>query len=431
MEFIIALILLVILLILGVPIPFGFLATAIYLILYLGYDPSFLVPYGFGSLNNTLLLTIPLFILAGELMESGGIAKRLINFINLFVGKIKGGLGIATVIACAVFGAISGSATAALTSIGRLMHPRLVESGYSRGFAAALVSSSSILSMLIPPSIVMILYAWMGNQSVLATFLATIGPGLILVFLLSLINVLYFNKRVVNYLESESVPEVKNRKIVKEGLSALPAILMPIIILGGIYGGIMTPTEAAAVVVVYAIPVGLWVYKQLTKRKFFDSVISAANTTGIIMVMIYGIMILSRIVTMENVPKRLTDLLLSITDNTIILLLLINLILIVVGMFMDDTAAVLLATPILLPIVVELGIDPVHFAAIIAVNLGVGLLTPPAAPILYLGGRVTNTKIKELLKPTFVLILFAWLPTLIITTYIPEVALFLPKLVLN
>lgn len=432
MELLIGALILLVTLVIGIPVPFVFIITTIYLILTLGYDPSFLIPYGFSQLNNTVLLAIPLFIMAGRLMDTGGIAKRIVDFTETIVGKIKGGLGVVTVVACGIFGAISGSAAAALSSIGPVIMPRLIRSGYSRGFAVSLISSASVLGLLIPPSAIMILYAWIGNQSVLRSFLATVVPGIILAVLLSIINLIYMKRQNIDEVDVQYLNEEPFfTRFRKTGIAAIPGLMLPFIVLGGIYGGMMTPTEAAAISVLYAIPVGFFIYKELNFKSLYDGLVEAAVTTGVIMIMLYAIMLLSRIFITEDVPGMLTSTLLSITDNTIILLLMINLFLIVIGMLMDDVSAVLLSTPILLPLVVELGIDPIHFAAIIGVNLGLGLLTPPTAPLLYLGSRMGKTPVAEMLKPTLILIVFAWLPTLLITTYVPEVALFLPELLLK
>ena len=423
---------LIVALFVGIPVPFVFIITTIYFIITLGYEPSFLIPYGFSQLNNTVLLAIPLFIMAGRLMDTGGIARRIVDFVETIVGKIKGGLGVVTVVACAVFGAISGSAAAALSSIGPVIMPRLEKNGYSKGFAAALIANASVLGLLIPPSAVMILYAWIGNQSVLRSFLATVGPGIVLAILLSIINLIYMKRRKI----TDDVPSTLNqesfgKRFKKTGVAAIPGLLMPFIVLGGIYGGIMTPTEAAAISVLYAIPVGFWIYKELDLKSFFSGLVEAAVTTGVIMIMLYAIMLLSRVFITEDLPGMLTGALLSITENEIILLLMVNLFLVVIGMLMDDVSGVLLSTPILLPLVVEMGVDPIHFAAIIGVNLGMGLLTPPTAPLLYLGSRMGKTPVAHMFGPTLIIILFAWLPTLILTTYVPQLSLFLPNLLLG
>lgn len=208
---------------------------------------------------------------------------------------------------------------------------------------------------------------------------------------------------------------------------AIPAMVAPIIILGGIYGGFLTPTEAAAVSVIYTIPVGIWFYKGLNGKTFRESLIIAGTTAGVIMIMLLSVMMLSRLYIMENVPQMILNAMTSVTDNTVILILMVNLFLIIIGMLMDDTSAILLTTPILLPVVIQLGVDPVHFAAIMGVNLGLGCVTPPTAPFLYLGSRIGNAPIGEMMGPTMWFIAFAWIPTLALTTFFPGLSLFLPR----
>jgi len=428
----ISFIIILIILIIGVPVPLAFFISTIYLIFALGYDPIFLIPYGFGKISNIVLLAVPLFIIAGGLMDKGGIGEKIIDLTELFVRKIKGGLGVVAVVASAIFGSISGSSAAVLTAIGSIMLPRLAKNGYPRGFASALIANASVLGLFIPPSALMILYAWVSNQSVLASFLATIVPGLILMVLLSIINVVYIRKKGIEEKEvaEKELPPFKI-ELRKRSLAATPGLVLPLIVLGGIYGGIMTPTEAAAIAVLYAIPVGFWIYKGLNRKIFFQTLIEAATTTGVVMIMLFGIMLLSRIYVTEGLSNTLTNILLGITENKVLILLMINVILLIIGMIMDDVSAISLATPIMLPVVVNLGVDPIHFAAIIGVNLGMGLLTPPTAPLLYLGSRVGKTPVNEMIGPTLLMILFAWLPTLIITTFVPEVSMFLPRLVLG
>ncbi|HLR71175.1 MAG TPA: TRAP transporter large permease [Pseudogracilibacillus sp.] len=426
----IAIVILIVTLLVGIPVPFSFFATAIYLIFTKGYDPSFLLPYGFGGLSSTVLLAIPLFIMAGGLMEKGGMGDKIINLVEVIFGRLKGGLGIVTVISCAVFGAISGSGAATMTTIGTILLPRLEKAGYPPGFSASLVASASVLGMLIPPSSLMILFAWVSSQSVLAAFLSTIIPGLIMIFFLSIINIIYLRNTNIKVVESVDIA-TKTKQISKGTMEAFPVILLAFIILGGIYGGIMTTTEAAGISVIYAIFVGFWLYKGLNGKSFLHILIRSATMTGVIMVMLFGSMILSRMFIMEDLPGKLTNLLLIVSENKIVILLMINLFLVIIGMLMDDVSGVLLSTPVLLPIAMNFGVDPIHFAAILSVNLGLGVVTPPAAPLLYLAGQMASAKINELMKPTTIIILFAWLPTLAITTYVPDVALFLPRLLLG
>lgn len=305
------------------------------------------------------------------------------------------------------------------------MSPRLEENGYEKGFIGSLISSCAVLGLLIPPSMSMILYGWVGGQSVLACFLATIIPGIILVILFSTVNLFYAakNKNIVKSVDSKPVASTQGKK-----KSSIPALLMPFVILGAIYGGVMTTTEAAALSVIYAIPVAMLYYREMSMGDLRDSLISAGKTTGVIMMMLFSVMILSRLYTMNNVPQMLLKMLTSISDSPAVIMIMINLFMILLGMLMDDTSGVLLATPILLPIVTELGVSPIQFAAIVGVNLGMGNITPPTAPLLYLGGKISGAEVKEMLPHTMRLILFAWLPTLIITTYVPDLSLFLPRL---
>lgn len=426
-----ALLLLFVTLTLGIPVPFAFLASTAYLLFAGGYSPSFLLPYGFSKMSTIVLLAIPLFIMAGGIMERGKIGDKLVDLIDLFVGSVKGGLGVVAVVSCAVFGSITGSACATLSCIGSIMFPRLEKAGYPRGHSAALLSNAAVLGMLIPPSAIMILYAWVGNQSVLASFLSSVIPGIILTILLSLINMFLLRKNKDLVLSAPIPFPEKMSLFGTRGKKAIPALMMPVIVLGGIYGGIMTPTEAAAVAVIYSIPVGFWVYKGLKRKDFWEVLIEAGTTTGSIMVMLFAVMILARLYIMEDLPGAIMTLLTSITTNRYAILFMLNIFMIIMGMLMDDVSAVLLSTPILLPIVVQLGFSPVHFAAIVGVNLGMGNITPPAAPLLYLGSRVGNAPINEMLMPTVWMILFGWLPTLLLTTYVPQLSLFLPRLILG
>jgi tripartite ATP-independent transporter DctM subunit len=426
---IVAVIVLFIVLLIGVPIPLAFFASTLTLVVLGGYDYSFLLPYGYNKASSIILVAIPLFVLAGSLMEKGGIGESLVNLVDVFVGRVKGGLGAVMVISCALFGAISGSGMATLSCIGSIILPRMYAAGYPRGLSSALISSASLLGLLIPPSLNMILFAFVGGQSVLACFMATVIPGIILVIFLSAVNIFLLHNDPNIVVTPPTPPREFVGKLASRSLRAIPALIAPIIILGGIYGGFMTPTEAASISVLYSIPVGWIIYRGLNLRTLRDSLIYSGTTAGVIMIMLFSVMVLSRLYVMENVPKLILNFLTQISDNTTVLILMVNLFLVIIGMIMDDTSAILLTTPIMLPIIMELGVNPVHYAAIMGVNLGLGCVTPPCAPFLYLGARVGGASINEMLKPTMWLILFAWIPTLIITTYIPEVSLFLPRLI--
>ncbi len=424
----VAVIVLIVVLLLGVQIPYAFFASALVIVIGGGYDYTFLLPYGFSKVSSLILVAIPLFVLAGQLMEKSGIGESLINLVTVFVGRIRGGLGAVMVISCALFGSISGSGFATLSSIGTIMLPRMKAAGYPPGISAALISSASLLGLLIPPSLNMVLYAFIGGQSVLATFLATIGPGIILIILLILTNWWMLRDCKTLVLTEKMETSVFVNTLTKKTGRAIPALVAPFIILGGIYGGFLTPTEAAAVSVIYTVPVGILFYKGLDWKTFKTALIDAGTTAGVIMIMLLAVMMLSRLYIMESVPDMILNLMMTASDNRFVLIFMLNLFLIIIGMLMDDTSAILLTTPILLPVAIALGIHPVHFAAIMGVNLGLGCVTPPTAPFLYLGSRIGNAPINEMMKPTMWLILFAWIPTLFITTVFPGLALFLPRL---
>jgi len=431
MTVIIALLLIIFTLLLGLPVPFCFMLSTTFMVIAQGYDPSFLLPYGYSQMSSVVLLAIPLFIMVGGMMDKGGIGNSLVNLVDVFVGRIKGGLGVVAVVSSAVFGSISGSCAATISCIGSIMFPRLRENGYPMGHATALVSCAAPLGLLIPPSSQMILYAWVGQQSVLACFLATVGPGLMLTVLLSIINlILLRNNRDVHVNEALDM-KTTFKMFGNRGRKAAPALFMPVIVLGGIYGGIMTPTEAAAVAVLYSVPVGFYIYKGLNKENFLTVIIETATTTGVVMLMMYCIMMLSRIYIQEHLPTIIMNFLSAISTNTYIVLFMLNIFMVIIGMIMDDVSAMLLCTPILLPVAISLGVSPIHFAAIIGVNLGMGNVTPPTAPTLYFGARMSGTPVSQTLKPALIFIVFGYLPTLMAVTYFPELALWLPRLVLG
>lgn len=405
------------------------MAAVLFMFILGGYDPMFMMATGFHRTNSMAVLCILFFILMGGLMSSGGIASRLVAISDAILGRLKSGLGTVSVVSCAIFGAIAGTASAATAAIGSIMIPRMEERGYPRGHATGLVACASVLGQLIPPSVPMILYAWVTWQSVAACFLATVVPGIILVIIYSIINWFMCRKMPI-----EVLPPVPRRQQVRDlghaTYKGFFALLMPVIVLGGIYGGVFTPTEAAGIAVLYCIPVGFFVYRTLTLRQFKDTMVSTITTTGVVILMVFFVMILSRIYTMENVPQRLIVTLTGFTENPYLILLMVNVFLILLGMLMDDFSGTLLAAPLLFPLMQAIGVHPVHFAAILGTNLGLGNVTPPTAPILYLAGRVGNCKFDELIKPAVVFMVFGAVPVVLLTTYIPPLSLALPHLIM-
>jgi C4-dicarboxylate transporter DctM subunit len=427
------LVLLVTLFLSGVPVAFSFALVVVLMSIFLGYDLIFILPYTFERMSSMIILSIPLFIIAGSIMERGNITKPLIDFVNSIVGRVRGGLGAAGAIADAIFGAISGSAAAAIACIGTIMIPRLVEQeGYPRGYASSLMSAAAGIALLIPPSFSMILYGWITNTSITACFLAGALPGVLLTLIFIVINYVMVG-RYHGVKKPEAWPGIKqtSREIGRTGWYALPALLMPILILGTIYGGIATPTEAAAVAVVYAIPVGFFIYKGLTPRKFAGALVEASTNIGSIMVALFFAMVLGRILVMENVPQAIAALLTSVTENKYTLLLMVNAFLFLVGMFMDDITGMIISAPLLLPIIKEIGISPVHFSAIITSNLTMGLMTPPMAPLIFLGQMIGKTTFPEMVKTSMLFVFLGYLPVVLLTTYWAPISEFLPVLVLG
>ncbi len=413
----------------GVPVPVCFMAAALYSMVNGNYETTFLIPYGANKLGAAILFSIPLFILAGGIIEKGNIGGKLVEFVEGPLAKIKGGLGAILVVSCAVFGSITGSACATLSCIGAIMFPRMERAGFSKGHTATLLANSAPLGMLIPPSGIMILYSWLGGQSVLACFLSSVIPGIMLVILFSLIN-MYLVRNDPN-VKTEIAKESDVKPVKGKGNSALPALLLPVIVLGGIYGGVMTTVEAASVSVVYAAIVGMFYYKELTFGAMKESIIDAATTTGSVMIMVFGINMLSRIYIMEDLPGEILSILKMISEDKYMILLMLNIFMVIMGMLMDDTSAAMLCTPLLIPIVKEIGVNPVHFAAILGVNLGMGNVTPPCAPLLYLAGGLGGAKIDSMLRPCLAYIVFGWIPVLILTTYVPALSLWLPRVLLG
>ncbi|MEL7565529.1 MAG: TRAP transporter large permease [Dehalobacterium sp.] len=431
MEMLIGFGILLFLIILGVPVVFAFGATVIWFVFSMGYNAKFIFSTMYSNLDSVVLLAIPLFIMVGGIMEKGNIGSALVGFVENFTGRIRGALCIVSAVSCAVFGSICGSGAATLSCIGSIMTPKMRERNYPMGVSTAVLCCAAPIGMLIPPSSIQILFAWAGNLSVLACFLATVIPGIILTALISVVGwaMCRNNKEIViteHVTKKEWVSRTK-----KTTIQAIPALVMPLIVLGGIYGGLMTASEAAGVAVVYAIIASICIYHAIKVMELKGVFLDTATTTGVIMVMLAVIMVLSRILVQENLPSRILSLLLSISDNKYVILMIINVFLVIIGMLMDDVSGTLLCAPILVPISISLGVSPYQMAAILGVNLGMGNITPPTAPFLYLGARIGNVSTRLMLKPCLLIIIFAYIPTLIITTYFPQVSLWLPGLIMD
>ena len=421
MYALLALPLLIILMGIGLPVAWSFAGVLAYLTYVYDANLNTLMLQGFRSLNSLVLVALPLFILTGYLMQSGGIAQRIISFIERMATG-KGGMGAAMVLSSSVFGAIAGTATAAIASIGSIMTEPLVARGYPRGRVAALLGISSLLGILIPPSITMILFAVVTRQSVAACFAATIGPAILLI-----IGLILYNRFLVGRaFEELPAPEDAGprERFGKVTLKALPALSLPVIILGGIYGGIFTPTEAAAVA---SLIVGGLIYREFTWRTLGRSVVQAAETTGtIILILLFSFMI-SRIMAFERVPQDLTEAIQSVVTTPIGALMVVNLVLIVAGALMDDISVTVVIAPLFLPLMVANGVDPIHFAAIVGCSVVIGANSPPVAPTLFLSCKITRAPIMQAVVPALGLMTFVAFPVMLVTTFWPALSLAIPR----
>jgi len=427
--FLLDMLLLIALLILGLPIVFCFSAAIFFVNIFVHVNMIGLFVSAFSKITDPMLLTIPLFILSGGLMSESGISDALLDFVDLFIGRIKGALGVVVTVTCGIMGAISGSGMSGVAAVGPILMPRMLKEGYTRGYSAALISCSSLLGLLIPPSVLTIVYGWVTGTSILACFLATIGPGLTIMLLFSIINLISVRKMPLT-VQQQPLINFKERwkKILICTCKALPAILVPIIVLGGIYGGIFTPSEAAAVAVIVSLVIGFFVYRVLKMKNFYGVVKESATGTGSIMIQSFVALMLAQILVMNKVPQEIITFLFGLTEHRYLILFIVNMYLFLQGMIVGDVTGTILIAPLLFPLIKELGISPVHFGAILATNLAMGGVTPPFSPTLYLGLRVCKAEFTEVLKPTLKLVIFGYIPVVFITTYWPALSLFLPRL---
>ena len=413
----------VIVLLMNAPIAIALGVSALLTMLSLGTVPSgFMMAQRMSKgIASFPLLAIPFFVLAGLLMGEGGMARRLVAFATAIAGQFKGGLAYITTITCMLFGAISGSATAALSSIGGIMIPEMTRGGYDRRFSVALTTTASTTGLVIPPSNIMIVYAVVtGNVSVAAMFMAGVLPGILVGLAIMIACAVMFRGKSVG----ESTP-FSFHKVLVTGRSALPSLLLIFIVLGGILGGVFSPTEAAAVTVLYAFLLAVIIYKEVKLLQLPELLLRTGIITAVIFMLIATSQALGWVLALEQIPQSISTALLAVSDNPLIILLLINLLL-AVGAVMDMTPAVLIFTPIFLPVVTELGMSPVHFGIMMIVNLCIGLCTPPVGTCLFVGCGVGKTTIAEVTKP-MIPFLIAMFAALLAITYVPALSEWLPQ----
>ncbi len=377
----------------------------------------------YDGINKFALLAIPFFILSGMLMGRGGIATRLIDFAGTLVGRFTGGLAYVNVLTCMLFGSISGSAVAAVSSVGEFMIPEMNRKKYDRDFNVAVTTTAATTGMMIPPSNVMIVYSIAaGSVSIAALFIAGILPGIVFGLFLMIVCGIISVKRGYGAGEKSSL-----REILVAFKRASLSLLLVFIVLGGILGGVFTPTEAAAIAVVYSFILSVLVYREVKVEQLPKILLESGITTSIVMLLIGASTSMSWILETEQIPSALSQALLAVSDNTFVILLLINLLLLVVGTFMDMTPAVLIFTPIFLPVVEKLGMNPVHFGIVIIANLCIGLCTPPVGTCLFVGCSVGKTTIAQVTRP-LIPFFIAMAAALMLITYVPKISLWLPEL---
>jgi tripartite ATP-independent transporter DctM subunit len=373
------------------------------------------------SLDSFTLSAIPFFILAGQIMNRGGIAVRLINFAKAIVGPLPGGLAFVNIISCMLFGAISGSAVAAASAIGGFMNPMMEKDGYDKSFSAAVNITSATTGLIIPPSNVLIVYSLAsGGVSIAALFIAGYVPGLLIGLALMIVALIY---SIIKKYPTDKM--VGFKEFFKRFIDAFPSLMLLVVVIGGIVAGIFTATEASAIAVIYTLVLG-FVYKEITFKDISPILLETIKTSAIVLLLVSTSIAMSWVMSYENIPQEISNTLLSISDNPIVILIIINLILLFVGVFMDMTPAVLIFTPIFLPIVTELGMDPIHFGIIMIMNLCIGLCTPPVGSVLFVGCSVADLKIQQVIKPLLPLFL-VMIGVLLLITYFPDLTLWLPR----
>jgi len=407
----------------GVPIAFSLGLVSLGQIMIDGFPPLVVVQRMFTGADSIALTAIPLFILSGGLMYRGGMSKRIVNFADLLIGHFPSGLAMVSILACMFFAAITGSAIAATAAIGGIMIPLMVEKGYDKEYCAPLLACGGSIGPIIPPSIPLLIYGVMANVSVAKLFIGGFLPGLLMGVGLMVYSFIVGKKR--HYIGREK--RAPFREVLKAGKDALLALLMPVIIIGGIMSGAFTPTESGTIAVFYALIVGMFVYRELSMKDLWTAMVDCAKSTGQVLVVVAFASLFTWVITVNNIPQQVSSFLGSTISSKFMLLLVINIILLIAGTFIDTTSAVVIFTPLFLPLVQSFGIDLIHFGLVMAVNLTIGMCTPPLGVCLFVSGSIVKISLKDqfrdLLPMLGVLIL-----VLLMVTYIPDIVLLLPNL---
>ena len=422
---------------LGLPVSFSFVVAGIfYLLNFTTVSPNIIATTTFTGIDNFALLAIPFFIFAGDIMREGGISKRLVSFAKLFFKNSMTAYGTICIVGCAFFGAISGSAVAAVAAIGGIMIPEMIRHRYKREYAGSLASAAGYLGMLIPPSVPIVLYCITSGDSIGETFIAGVVPGLLAMVAQIIVNKIFPKKftntpeellAVEGIVEEPASEQPHGKDLLKVLLEVIPGILMPVIILGGIYAGIFTATEAAAVSIVYGTFVSVVLYKEISLKDIPRVAVESAKTAGKVLVIVAFASFFGRLLTLLRIPSMITTAVLGISSSPTVIMLIIISLLFVFGMVMDMSVSIILLVPIIQPIMLQLGLDPVHIAMIIVFALGIGLITPPMALNLFVGSQISKVPMSKMVRPIIPYVV-ASLLVLLLIVLVPQISTLLPSL---
>ena len=411
------------LMLIGVPVAVSLGAsTVLTMLLFTNLDVAEVPQHIFDGINKFPLMAIPMFILAGNLLSKGGSARRIIDFAKSMVGHLPGGLPMSAIFACVIFAAVSGSSPATVVAIGSIMFVAIKEAGYPKEYAVGGITTAGSLGILIPPSVVMIVYGVTSDTSIAKLFMAGVVPGLMLGGMMILQT--YIGAKKLGF--KATTPEPWSERIKKFG-KAFWALLIVVVVIGGIYGGIFTPTEAAAASAIYALIISLFVYKDIKFKDLWDICLESAITTAMIFFIIANAFVFAYLLTSENIPQTIADSILAANIGKIGFLIIVNVLLFIMGQFMEPSSVVMIMVPLLLPIATALGVDPVHFGILLIVNMEIGMITPPVGLNLFVASGLTGMNLKDVIVSClpWTLTLFIGL---ILVTYIPEISLWLPNL---
>lgn len=435
-----------VLILLGMSVPWCFLCGSLAYVLTTGASTGSFVSTALYSLESSSTLAIPLFMAAGVLLEKSGIARTLIDLAEKLMRRFKGGMGATIPVVACFFGALSGSGTATVTTLSGMMAPRLREMGWDKRYLAAFIAACGPLGYMIPPNMNAILYSNVSSASVSGLFLATIIPGLIWAGLYLVINRVTYHRwydrskaghldtatdTIVPMTEEELAELNRSESWFKVIKHALPAFLMPVIIMGGIYSGTFNATEAGAVGCLYGVLVGVAIYRSLNAKSIFSAFVGTGSSLGSFLIMFPMTLIFSRIMVTNGVPDMVTNLITGVSDNRFVILLILDIVLIIAGCFLDAGVLLLVLTPLLLPTAAAIGLTQIQLGVIMFVAVGVGTITPPMAMNIFITGKACNVSVKDMMSPLWPFLVFAAIPVLLLVTYIPELSLWLPRLIMG